>query len=447
MSRSMPLRAQGLVTVLALGAAVPAFSAMGNTASNFGLLPGDVASAQALSMFNSQASALYYNPAYLTKDPRGELTLGLLHAEQELRGESQGGAAPPIRENDILDDSRSQQQIIALKTDLSSITDFEHPLYLAFIAGVEKYGKEMMSFNATTSMEGQYFQYGRQPLFLNIGGGTELLHGISVGASAHISLRSDAELIASSNLAGETQYERLTVSAKPVLRPVLSTAMEWGKIICGHNDNCFVGGLETAFTFRGHTEARTSVVSNVTIPGTVPDPGILLLVDTLDSYQPDIYAVGVLYHFTDSFRASVIVERQNWSDLEGKLQKDTIKDQAEVRLKDITVPRIGAEWTVNKNLVLTAGAAYQESALESIRTKEVNYLDSDKYILGMGASLIITNPPLFSYPVRLDFGYQFQKLKDRDFELTSDRAPANPYETLTAGGEVHVFSGSLTLKF
>ncbi|WP_232802400.1 outer membrane protein transport protein [Alloalcanivorax mobilis] len=447
MHRSMRPPARGLLAACLLASTAPALAAMGNTASTFGLFPGDVASAQALSMFNPQAAALYYNPSYLIRDPRGELTVGVLHAEQQLRGESQGGAAPPIRENDILDDSRSQQQLIALKTDLSSITRFDHPLYFAFIAGLEKYGKEMLAFNSTTSMEGQYFQYGRQPLFLNLGGGTEFLHGISVGASVHISLRSEAELIASSNLAGDTQYERLEVSAKPVLRPVLSTTQEWGKIVCGHNDDCFIGGLETAFTFRGHTEARTSVVSNITIPGTVPDPGILLLVDTLDSYQPDIYAAGVLYHFTDNFRVGITVERQNWSDLESKLRKDTVKDQADVRLKDITVPRVGFEWAVRDNVILTAGAAYQESPLESIRTKDVNYLDSDKFIVGVGTSLLIQNPPILAYPVRLDFGYQFQKLEDRDFELTSDRAPANPYETLTAGGEVHVFSGSLTLKF
>ena len=49
-------------------------------------------------------------------------------------------------------------------------------------------------------------------------------------------------------------------------------------------------------------------------------------------------------------------------------------------------------------------------------------------------------------PVTL--GYQFQQLEDRDFELTSSRpGVTNPFATVTAGGEVHVFSGSLTLKF
>ena len=411
MYRSLQQSARSVAAAVALTASVPALAGMGNTANTYGLFPVDVGTAQALSMFNAQASALYYNPAYLTMDPRGELTAGLLHGEQELKSD-----------DTVVNDTRSQQQLIALKTNLSELTKVNHPLYFAIIAGVEKFGEEMLAFNSSTSDEGQFLNYGR--------------------------LRSEATLIASANLAGETQYEELDVTAKPVLRPVLSTSQEWGKIICGHNDDCWIGGLETALTFRGHTEARTSVESNIVIPGTVPDPGILLAIDTIDSYQPDIYAAGVLYNFSDRFRMGVTVERQNWSDLTEELQRDTVKDQANAQFKDITVPRVGAEWDVNQHLTLRGGVAFQESPLESIRTEDVNYLDNDKVIFGLGSSLVIDNPPILAYPMRLDFGYQFQQLEDRDFELTSSRpGVTNPFATVTAGGEVHVFSGSLTLKF
>jgi long-subunit fatty acid transport protein len=442
----------GAAVIVSTALSSPAFAAMGNTASTYGLLPADVGTAMGLSMFNSQASALYYNPAYLTRDPRGELTVGLLHGDQELRAVSQGnpngGAPAVIRDGDVLNDTMSQQQVIALKTDLTDMTKFEHPIYFAIIAGVEKFGEEMLAFDSRTSREGQFFNYGRQPLFLNLGGGLELANGITTGASAHISLRSEATLIASANLAGETQREELTVSAKPVIRPVLSMNLEWDKVFCGKEDCGIWTGLETAFAFRGHTEARTAVESKLTIPGTVIDPGITVLIDTIDSYQPDIFSAGLLYHFTDNFRAAVTVEQQNWSDLEDELARDTVKDQAFAEFKDIVVPRIGAEWTVNDHLILSGGVAYQESPLESIQTPDVNYLDSDKLIVGVGSSLIIKNPPILAYPLRLDFGYQFQKLEERDFELTTNRpGVANPYEVVTADGDVHVFSGAVTVKF
>ncbi len=238
----------------------------------------------------------------------------------------------------MLNDTDSQQTIIALKTDLTDLTKFDNPIYFAIIAGVEKYGEEMLAFGSQTSREGQFFNYGRQPLFLNLGGGIEVVNGISAGASAHISLRANAKLVASADLAGNTQYEELDVSAKPVIRPVLSLNFEWDEVFCGKEDCGIWTGLETAFAFRGHSEARTSVEANLTIPGTVIDPGIGVLIDTIDSYQPDIFSAGILYHFTDNFRAAVTVEQQNWKDLEDVLARDTIKDQAFATFKDIVVP-------------------------------------------------------------------------------------------------------------
>ena len=140
----------GAAAIISTALSSPVYAAMGNTASTYGLLPTDVGTAQALSMFNTQASALYYNPAYLTQDPRGELTVGLLHGEQELRAVSQGnpngGGAAVIRAGDVLNDTDSQHQIIPLKTDLTDLTQFVHPIYVAIIAGVVKYGREMLVF-------------------------------------------------------------------------------------------------------------------------------------------------------------------------------------------------------------------------------------------------------------------------------------------------------------
>src|SRR5690606_31861897 len=127
-------------------------------------------SAQGLSLFNSQVSATYYNPAALTKDPRGELATGILHAEHELKAASKGGPAAPVRKGDVLQNTPSQHGLVGMKTNVGSLTTLGIPVYLGFIAGVEKYGKEMLAFESETSPEGQFLEYGRQPLFLNLGG-------------------------------------------------------------------------------------------------------------------------------------------------------------------------------------------------------------------------------------------------------------------------------------
>jgi len=434
----------------------PVMASMGNIGTTYGVLPSDLASAQALSMFNSQVSATYYNPAYLAKDSRGELTTGLLHADHELRASSVGGGSAPLRDGDILQDSPSQQVLLGMKTDLSSLTKYDHPLYLGFMLGVEKYGEEMLAFNSQTSTSGQYFEYGRQPLFLNLGGGTQIWRGLDMGLSARITLHSEAELVATSTLAGETSYETLNVSAKPSIRPIFGLNMDWGESFCGEGDSCWFNGLETAFSYRGYSNTNTTVDSTITIPGTVLDPGINLAITTIDSYQPNIYAAGLAYG-QDRWRVGVTLEMQEWSRLEEELEGDTIKDQAvntggapyELRFKDIVVPRIGGEFHINDTYKLTGGVAFSESPLDSNASLEVNYLDADKMILGLGLTAEYKSVPVLAYPVRFDLAYQYQQLDPREFDLYDRRSPSFPqsYETVEAEGDVHVFSGSITLKF
>ena len=447
--------ARGVALALAIGSSTAAYASMGNIGTTYGVLPSDVASAQALSMFNTQVSAVYYNPAYLTKDPRGELTTGLLHAEHELRATSLGGANPPNRGGgDVLQDSPSQHTLIGMKTDLSSLTKFNHPLFLGVMIGVEKYGEEMLAFESQTSREGQYFEYGRQPLFLNLGGATTLWRGIDIGASARITLHSEAELVATTNLAGETRYEELNVSAKPSIRPILSATVDMAETFCPDNEGCWLDGFETAFAFRGYSNTNTTVDAQTVIPGTIAPPGLNLKVTTLDSYQPNIYSAGLLYG-GERFRVGASVEMQQWSDLEEEFDSDTIKDQAvnsdvgTLEFQDIVVPRLGAEFELNDTFMLTGGVAYSESPLESNASLDVNYLDADKWIVGLGLTAKYKNPHFLAYPVRFDFGYQYQKLEAREFDLYATNSPTypEPYETVEADGDVHVFSGSVTLKF
>ena len=99
--------------------------------------------------------------------------------------------------------------------------------------------------------------------------------------------------------------------------------------------------------------------------------------------------------------------------------------------------------------LITGGVAFQESPLEGKRSLDVNYLDADRTLIGLGATLELRDPPVLAYPLSLSFGYQYQMIDERDFELTSTdpMVPVNPYETVTTEGDVSVFSGSMTMKF
>ncbi|MDQ8037945.1 MAG: outer membrane protein transport protein [Pedobacter sp.] len=425
---------------------VSAFAAQGNIATTYGILPGDVASAQALSLFNPDVSAVYYNPAYLTADPRGELTAGLLYADHDVTLDSLGGSAPMQRSGDNVPIDPSKQVLLGLKTNLSSLTKAEHPLYFGLMLGVEKFGQQMLAFDSGTSTQGQYFQYGRQPLFLAAGGATNLWRGIDAGLSLRVTLHANATLTSNSNLAGQTEYENLSVSAKPVLKPIVGVNIDWGRTLCPDSD-CALKNWETAFAYRAYSNTQTQVVANAVIPQTVPAPGLSLAINTLDAYQPNIYTLGMQYK-GERLRAGITAEWQQWSKLAGEFQSDTIRDQANLEFNDILIPRLGLQYKLNDIFSFTSGIAFQPSALESDRSLDVNYLDNDRYIIGLGGSMEFKDPWIFAYPVRLDFGYQLHLLQDRQFQLTSTQYNNGaPYETVETGGMVNVFTGSMTLKF
>jgi len=433
---------------LALGIALAGASAgthasMGNIGTSYGIFPEDLATAQALSMFNSQVSANYYNPAALVKDERGELTQAIMHAEQELRAERPG------IENDVLSDEPSQSVLVGMKTNIGSLLQSGHPIHLGFIAGVEEYGKEMLAFSSEASETGQFMRYGREPLFLSVGAGTRIWRGISIGGASRITLDSTAELNTTSNFAGETENTELKVGAEPAIRSILGLTLNWGDTFCP--EGCFLSGLETGMTYRNSSASSTTVNSNVVVPGPFPpsDP-LNLAVSTIDSYQPEIYAFGTQYA-GDGWRFGFTVEQRKWSALEEELEKDTVKDQQDLsgnastyaEFDDTVVPRIGGEVDLFGHFSVLFGAAYEESPLQSEQTPKLNYFDNDRIIGGLGLSATYERTRFFTYPIRFDIGYQYQQLQERDFTVQR----AGNTETVTTDGDIHVVSGSITFKF
>ncbi|WP_369600386.1 outer membrane protein transport protein [Hahella sp. SMD15-11] len=108
------------------------------------------------------------------------------------------------------------------------------------------------------------------------------------------------------------------------------------------------------------------------------------------------------------------------------------------------IPRLGGEYQLNENFAVRGGVAYEQSPLKTTRNPEINYLDTDKLVVGLGVSATYTQTRWLAYPVRMDLGYQYQQLSKRDFTLVDHDGNETP---VTAEGDVHVLSGSVTLKF
>ncbi|MBC7185208.1 MAG: outer membrane protein transport protein, partial [Marinobacter sp.] len=114
------------------------------------------------------------------------------------------------------------------------------------------------------------------------------------------------------------------------------------------------------------------------------------------------------------------------------------------QFEDTLIPRLGGEYMLNDNFTFRAGVAYEESPLKTTRNPEINYLDTDKISVGLGLSATYNRTRLLAYPVRVDLGYQYQMLQERDFTIVDFNGNE---EDVTADGDIHVFSGSITLRF
>lgn len=439
----------GFCSLALLLAPVPGMANQGGTGTTYGLLPSDIASAQSLSIFNTNVSAAFYNPAALAVDPRGELTGAVLDAENSLKVD----ASNPNYSGTV-QGQPSRQLLIGMKTDAAALLKpgmVEHPIYFGFMAGVEKDGRELEAFNAQATGKGaQYFEYGRQPLFLVASVGSTLWRGIDIGAGLRVTMSNDATLHVVNNLAGKTNHETLNVQARAEFRPIFGMHVNWGDTVCSAA-HCWLDGLDTAISWRNSSYTRTGVKSNAVIPGTVGYPGIPIAVsNVINGYEPATTTLGVKYDF-GRVAVGVSGEYQTWSKLDTKLAHDTVTDQAGLHFKDTIVPRIGATIKLNDMFTVITGAAWVPSPLETTRSPDVNYVSADRWEAGLGLRATFKHVPLMTYPVQLNLGYQYQKLNNRTFDLSSttngNASTATTYATATTKGDVNVFSGSVTVKF
>ena len=442
-----------LVIVFAATPSDLALAGAGDAASTYGLGPVNAGSAQAFSGFEPGPWAVYYNPAAMARSSEGELTIAVHHGEQELRARSLGGSDPLARESDVLSDNSSELVLLGIKTRISGTSEAGRirPMYLGINVGVDDYISNILPFQANTSEQGQFLRYESQPLYLAFGGAVrDLVRGVDAGFSARLTLAAKARLEAVSDLAGNTDSEQISLKAEPSLSPALGLNIRTSELFCGHLSCLPYGldGLEVALFWRDETSMEVSFDANVVIPGVVPEPGLDLALSTIDSYQPQVFGGSFLLPL-GKLELVAAVEQQKWSELGSEFANDTVRDQAGLRFDDVIVPRVGARFQWTDQLRVFGGLAWEDSPLKSSRSQDVNFLDSDKVVLGVGSDYKVKSAPIINAPVVLSLAYQYQQIEERDFELTSINSSSDPepFETVRADGDIHLFSLSAAMKF
>lgn len=257
----------------------------------------------------------------------------------------------------------------------------------------------------------------------------------------------------------------MKASGKPDLKPVVGLNLDWGEILCP-DGSCWLSNVETSFAYRVHSSTKAAFSTNIIVPGAVASPGAEVNISTFDFYQPDIYALGITYDAGQTYKIGATLELQRWSQLTSALKGDTVRRVAvdptsagaqyanvkPLKFRDIIIPRVGVEYRLNQRYTLSGGISYEQTPLDSNTSLDINYLDGDKLILGLGIAAKFDNPFLLAHPVTLEFGYQRQQFSHETFHITSTdlRFQGNAgaeLETVKTKGYVNVFSGALTMRF
>jgi len=407
-------------------------ASLGNLGSTFGLTPVDIASAQSFSLFNSQSSAAYYNPAALSATDQGEMYVGLL------------SATPDMTAGDQTFDESTQPLLAGMNINITNLFNFSYPIYFGLIAGIENYGTEMMAFSSATSETGQLANYGEKPLFVAASGSIQIIPGLTIGGGAQVSLHADADMSLESELDGTASgNERVAVAAEPAITPIAGITLDLGRMACGSDKNCSGNGIAFAAAFRGESYGQANIKAAATITQTVSDLPINLL--TYDAYQPDIISAGVRIK-AGMVSLAFSAEQQNWSDLNDLMINDTVKDQASLGFEDIIIPRAGIELNFDDTVRLMAGASYEVSPLDADKaTLDVNYLSADKLVMGAGISYFHKGTGLTAYPWQIDLAYQLQVLDPTDHTITHQDSANN--SSVELEGTVSTISLSFATKF
>lgn len=427
-----------------------AIAGIGGAGTNFGLGPISTGTAMAYSSQLNNPLSVYYNPASLARSNMTEIMLFSHYGDTELRARSQGGAAPAKREGSVLSDGSSEMLVIGMTTPIMKNGMKNPGAVFGINLGVDEYTKNFLPYNASTSEVGQFVRYESEPLYIGLAVAVpDVISGLDVGIGTRLTLDATASLNASSDLGGNTDSEELGMKASPNFSMNMGVNVDFDELFCGSTKCEKLAAYQAAIFWRDESSWNVAVNANLVVPGVIPQPGLDVILNTIDSFQPEVLGGSLTIQTTENLQAILSIEKQIWSSLTDAFKNDSVRDQANLKFQDTLVPRLGVRYQIYKDFFAYSGISYEESPLKGRQSVDVNYFDADKMSYGMGLEHQSRNALGPDTSVIVGAGIQYQQLEKREFELININSPTYPapYETVIADGEATVVSASLSILF
>jgi long-subunit fatty acid transport protein len=211
----------------------------------------------------------------------------------------------------------------------------------------------------------------------------------------------------------------------------------------------------TYFTFQQEMKSNLEAVAT----GDISDPPLTLINVGLESmiyYDPHILRFGHTYRF-DALELVTSLEYQMWENYEAPLIEvnnlgGTVKasDRFErLNLRNIFVPKIGAIFYFNDQLLLRAGMSYRQTPFDSDFSGAGNTIDADVFMLSAGLSYDFT---FWGKDIQLGASMQYHQLMEETVVKTSGQENGATGSKIgapgyTVGGNILTAMGGLRIAF
>ncbi len=378
-----------------------------------------------------EASSSLYNPAMQNLYDKSQFNIGWIYA-----ADSFDSPKDVVIENEFIGGSNTNNT-----GDVDTDVDDTNSLFLSSVFVFEKQGKKrsvgvhvsiptekLVGVETQSAYYPQYAMYfaDTQRITLSTAYAWSMTDDLHFGLGFHFYMTTGSTvqttLPASDNMNPRTSTVDIKLEVKPSIAPIFG--MIWNPNVSSHYLGFnYIGERDAEMVFDANN--NVNVLSSSPIPVNFEGNSSLY-------YDPEVFSLGYSYKgISWDFHTSVDWER--WSKFSGssvmmKFDSDTSFQQflESSDYEDILTPKASLIYKYGKNEYLF-GVGYRPTPVPKPKGN-LNYLDSDRYMLGLGYGRQLDSTPLLSdSPSKVYINFQMHSLKDEDVVKTGNDIGAPGY--------------------
>ena len=389
-------------------------------ASAYGLSARGTAMGNAYTAIADDCTAVFHNPAALVLSENDSIMIGYFYGLPQVDLD-RGGAGSTF-------DAALTAPQIGLTFDLGRIASFTEKKVVFGIFVSHPGNLKIASWvHPTPETNLQYATFGRvhDLLVMAFGFGVDVTKWLSLGYGFRYNVTYNAKNMvltldpATLGFVYNTVDVRSENDIAPAAGLLVHPGGRWSVGLSWRKEH-------TAADVMGHGRTGLQLLPNFEI-------SLPVNFAAFDFYSPREISIGVAGWFGDNTLASLEVTHEGWKGFSSPYGDDAI---GRASFRDVIVPRIGLEHTMERGLALRLGYWYHPSVVRAVQ-RSTAYLDPDRHVLSAGIGVPWSLDRWVRLPFQIDAFVQGHILPRKRFEVVGEK--------VSAGGAIFVTGITLRL--